>query len=483
MIEEKKSLILELPYPYTESVTLDEVRKGFELVGCIGETDNAPLSLMAITAGVSVGVISLSGSGKSILGDAVFNHFFPEELAYKGSSSSDKGFLEDAREINTKKAWYIEELQRAMSAGETNKEILKKILEGKPYERKKQMVGKRQPVLQKINPIPIYFTIAIENENETYNEAEFSRRQFIVLNTDISQEQNKRVKQYKAKMRTNLKFFKETVTDAHIKKKITDHVKFVLQQRNLFFVNPFAEYLATCLGNDEIRIRSKIDTLYNVIDISAKWNQIKRITDKNEFKDRTGKKWEGVGFIEIEDLVTALELYGDQFNKDLYHLPMLGTDLIAVMKEQGAKKGAEGLNKFVEVSDEFKDEYELWSLEMLSKKFRKSGKKYTKSVLYRQLEILVEGQKVSKEKVGNEWYYKLLDDSIIPLTENINIHKAYQIGVDIMKEHYSDIADEWISRCEKQLPLITELPKTKIETKQSEINTVIKETVEDSILQ
>jgi len=415
------------------------IPKFYQNYGLQGEEHNTILLTISFSSGNSIGIVSLSGTGKSYLADIYFNYLYPEELFYRiAGSGSRQALVNDWREIETKKGIYIEELQKLLFY-EENKEILKNVLEGKKYMRRKVDEKNHRIIKQVINPVPVLFTIAIENQDKTYNEAEFSRRNFLTLHTDISKDTTRKVIRYKLDERFAKPESLRTISVAdeeHMKYHVNNMIRYL---PNFMYVNPFARYLDKIFDDDFLKIRSLITNYLDIIDCSAAWHNNNRfkLIDGNT-RDHKNRKYDGKVFCTLQDMWNAHVLYGKQFFYTVLGIPPLGEELMDIFDtgegipiKQQKITGKEKPKKF-------------FTVERLHREIKIKRKVVlTHEVIKTACDQLCIGnylEKVLRNRIV--YYVKALN--IETWVDRMNILKCWDIGSTIMKQKYPECYESWL---------------------------------------
>jgi len=426
----------------TVAPTFKDIIDFYQHFGLCGEEENAVLFTVSFAGGTSLGIISLSGSGKSVLSNIFFDWLYPKDLLYVAGRGSKTAIISDFKAINDCKGIYIEELQKIVN-NDDDKEMLKNLLEGKKYERRKREETIKANIVQHIEPKPVAFTIAIENEHKDYNEAEFSRRPFLSLTTDISPETTRKVLNYKLKSR--FKSNRLNKVEPKVADKIRFHVKNMITLGNYKCENPFAEYFDNILDSSYLRMRSLLDVYLNVMDSSAKWFLNNRLKDEVSFSDTAEMKYDGKVFLEIQDIINGHELYAKQFHRSVLQVPMLGKKILGIFdKAKGAKKSA-GQMALVEYEDDTEYTRKMMTIDMIHRELKKEKTILNHAVIRQTCELLCEGNYLEKEKVSSKTFYLKTFD-VEEFEDKMNYKDCWEFGCQMMKEHYPEYFIDWYNK-------------------------------------
>lgn len=175
------------------SPSIEDIGTFFEHQGVVGEERTRELLVYAALGRAAVGIEGLSGSGKTKLKDALLQ-LLPEAMYKEIRSVSGKALFYDSKLREGKIDFLVmAELQKAIGDSKV-KEILKDLSEGSSSTHEK--VNSSRDGLDKleIKADSLIYTFAIGNEyaKSKNRDAELLRR-FLVLHTDMSEEQNRKV--------------------------------------------------------------------------------------------------------------------------------------------------------------------------------------------------------------------------------------------------------------------------------------------------
>lgn len=413
------------------SPSFQTITNFYKSYGLRGEESNAILLTIALASKVSLGIISLSGSGKSFIADIFFKKLIEKELYFNAGTGSKTAIVNNFRDINNSKMMYIEELQKVID-NEINKEMLKNILEGKEYVRRERRITVGGDLVQTINPLPVCFTVALENEHKDYNEAEFSRRSFLTLNTDISAKTTGEVVKYKLQNRFNKQRLK--IIEPEETEFLRTHIKTMLSGTKFTIENPFSEYFEEIIDTEYLRVRSLLDVYLDVMECCCKWNINSRI--------KLAKEKETLKFMELQDVLNANVLYGEQFHRTVLQVPMLGMKILKVFDEyEGAKKIA-GQRALIEYKDSIENERNMLTVEMIHRHLRKKKEIISHNVINSTCEILCEGNYLEKERLQLKVFYSKVFD-VDEFHNKLDLKKCWEEGCENMKKTYPEVYEEW----------------------------------------
>jgi len=370
-----------------------------ETCGLVKEKENFLLLTFAACNKVSVGVESVSGSGKTVLADIM----------------------------------YIEELQKAMNTSNPIVvEMLKNLTEGKELRRKVYDSTTKTVNKQAIKgDLGIVYSLALENK--TKKDEELDRR-VITLMTDISQEQNRRVVKYIGKTRFNksrLKILSDENTE-----QLRNYVDTVLGMSKQEIENPFAEYIAEVVPVPFVKVRSYVKHYFNLMDSCTKFFHTERF--------RKGEKI----FASIQDVYTIHTLYGRTFNQGIHHLPQLGKDIMdvfdeAMVEKKGWHKNAEKRQQMLFQDEDGSDKLYL-NVTKIHNMLKEEGILLKHKVIRNQCDMLVEAGFLGQELSGKNVFFFKTDD-VAEFEDNFDFKKCYSAGLRNMNKEYPELIREWLS--------------------------------------
>ncbi len=175
------------------SPSIEDIGTFFEHQGVVGEERTRELLVYAALGRAAVGIEGLSGSGKTKLKDALLQ-LLPEAMYKEIRSVSGKALFYDSKLREGKIDFLVmAELQKAIGDPKV-KEILKDLSEGSSSRHEKVNSARDGVDTLEIKADSLIYTFAIGNEyaKSKNRDAELLRR-FLVLHTDMSEEQNRKV--------------------------------------------------------------------------------------------------------------------------------------------------------------------------------------------------------------------------------------------------------------------------------------------------
>lgn len=438
--------------------TLSELNKYFDDLGLVGDEETRLILSIAIIRRLCVGVVSLAGSGKTAITDAVLSLFRPQQI-YTLGASSDKAQLGKQDKINSASVLHLTELQKAAQSGDTVIEMLKDLGEGKDYVRDKAVKGGQEIEVQRIKAgKAILYTKAIENKFDS--DAELDRR-FPRVTTDISQQQNKRVIRAKATRRSDpfkKKSLSETATNA-----VQFHMAELLKEGvdEYVFINPLADYIAEYIPSTFAISRTFTDHYFNMMDGVAFFNKHKRLVVEKEVD---GKKKKLI-FITPEDCFQAHSIYGKQFLQDVMNLPPNGMAVIDAFKYAKDKGISSSAKKKWDFGGE-NEEKEITKLTLsdLFKVLKTMGFVMKEQVIIKMLDALKESGYIYEDisntgNLKNPEYY--LTDEAIAFDNFIDWNEAISAANDKMRELFPEYYGQYRDFCvnEFENPFTGEITK------------------------
>lgn len=383
----------------------------------IGEQGNALTALAALVlADTPVVFKSMSGAGKTVAMNAIWS-LLEDHLKYELDMASGVAVWYEEDKINNSRFVMLPELQNTAE----NKEIaniLKKFGEGKGAHRSvtdiaSYTAGGEGTREHKLQWKPFFTSFAVENETakKIFNE-EFDRR-CVMLYTDVSTTQTRRVIDF------SLKVWEEGVDDiafmSDIQRSLLKHhiVKCQLLKDALKSVRaPFAGAISDVVPDNFVVSRSAVNLLSKVVNGIGVFNYKERIiTDDDNL------------LLAPEDLWYAMECYGEQFIGKCYNLPLLANDILACFK------GGDEMT-LQELRTRLKDAHinvGKKRLEIIMEEFEDSG------ILESKVDAIETVKRYSKTWDANTSY-------------NIDWKYLYDYCERVVKEKYPDHADEYIER-------------------------------------
>lgn len=432
--KEEKTKTINEPIKINVTPSLQTIKDYFKNEGLVGEENNACIMVIALLRLQNLLIESESGAGKSMIADTGMK-LFPQETVYKLEFTSKTGLMYDQEIFNKARIVYIPELQKAYS--DMNIDILKSITEKKNVERKVTKMmdfsggkpkfgGVKKQALRGDNKC-ILSTLALENKMK--KDEELNRR-ILTIHTDITAEQNRKVINSVGKKR-----FKPERFNTIPIKEITDlknHCNNVLNLKELFYENPFAEFISNKVPTGFIIVRSYIKHYLDLMEGVSKFHYQDRLIKDNTL------------FMNIQDAIMLHELYGQLFNQKIHHLPQLGKPIMDCFKAKdiGYKKNKDTKYAFVNEDDETRTY--LSSME-IHKALKKQNMLIKHKVIGEQCEVLMEAGFLGKEVSGKKILYYQTDE-VINFEEDFPWEQCLKEGRRLMKKHYPQYYDDWDSR-------------------------------------
>tara|TARA_Y100000310_G_scaffold171085_1_gene171254 strand:+ start:18316 stop:19782 length:1467 start_codon:yes stop_codon:yes gene_type:complete len=228
----------------------------FQNQGIIGEDKNAELLIYGIIAKSNIGIESLAGSGKSALLYSLLSAV-PDEKYLVIHQATSKSLFNDPR-ANKVDYWIIPELQKVFNRD--IEEIIKNLAEGVSATYSRTSANRKNVDLIKINKKSILYSFAVSNKYMHNRDDEFYRR-FIILNTNVSKQNNRIVTQSIAER--DLIGVRESQDTQGFKQ----HITYCLNNEKKI-VNPFLPYVVENLPDiirDAMRFRTSINFLKSLV--------------------------------------------------------------------------------------------------------------------------------------------------------------------------------------------------------------------------
>jgi len=432
---------------------LSDVRKWYESKGLVGEGRLSILQTLLAIKKQPFGIESLAGAGKSATLDLLANHklngeeiLLPKESVYIMGVGSKTAQMYKEAEINKAKLIYVEELQKAGSSLEIT-EMLKNLAEGKEFTRDvTDMAGGSVKTQKILKGKGIMYTLAIENKHK--NDEEMKRR-FIVMSTDVSQEQTKKVVTRKAQER----FAKERLVEISEEEidSLRRHIKGCLELDNIKFQNPYAEALSEYMPTPDQKVRSFVGHYFNVVDAVSLYHYKDRLmTSRKDGKTDL--------FVTIQDVYVANLLYNDYFTMDIHSIPPLGKEILLAFNKIDyentlASKEAKKVIDLSSFSNEEDTVEHRWATvtdihDYLKKEMNIVLKHGVTRDVCNQLYEAGFLSRNSKPGAMNEY---CLADSVESLNSKIDWSSVLEAGKKLMKEHKPQHYEEWMKTQELQI--------------------------------
>jgi hypothetical protein len=371
------------PVNYEQAVP--SIEDFFRDQGIIGEDNNAKLLVYATAAKSNIGIESLAGSGKSALLYALLKAI-PEERYLVIHQATASSLFNNPR-ANEVDFWVIPELQKVFNRD--IEDVLKNLTEGIPATYARTSNNRKGVDNISISKKSVLYSFATTNRHMKKRDDEF-RRRFIIINTNISKEQNRKVAQYIAQRDFN------TIKPTNLQLK--SHLEMCLQD-DTSVKNPFLPYLIETMPaqiTGEIRFRTAIQYFQALVNGCAKYNQ------RGDFAT-------------LNDNLEVLDLYRDILVDNIFGLDVGERACLNLFDKK--KKSQD------EVQRLFESNYSLPFVDNLNG--------------------LIEKDLLSKS--GNNLKLKK------ELDFNVNWNYAFTHADDIMKDEFLNKRDKWFEICKKQL--------------------------------
>jgi DNA-binding transcriptional ArsR family regulator len=377
----------------------------------VGEEKLSKLITLCVLRGLNFGIEGLSGSGKTILADALIE-LLPDNSVYSLQLSSPTAAFYDAQEINKKRFIYVPELQKAVQSLEVV-EFLKGIGEKKTVERKVTNVARNCVVTYRIHGerLVTFYTLALENTYKT--DTEFTRR-FFHFFTNSTVNQNRNVLKWKAKQRMEKGIEVEKEWTVPL---LRHHIGRLLQQ-SYDFVNPCAGSVVKFCPVKNMKTRSYVDFLFDLQEASAL------------FHSRHRCKMENFLFVTPEDVKIMFDLYWKDFKASLYNIPFYGETVFNIFKE--ATEIDKALNA-----------------QQIAMALKENGFSVSKSVVDQSLKSLEEQGFLETEKDGNKTYYTVAD--VVDETEQVDWRTIKEEAIANVNKMYPKMVDKYEESCKENV--------------------------------
>jgi len=285
--------------------------------GLIGEDKNVLTAFIAfVFSREFVCLRGFSGSGKTVMGDAVYD-LLPEHTKTTFQMGSEKAVWYDD-ELQNANFVYVTEYQKA-SENLDFRELFKMWGEGKPFKRQKTVSGEgsdHEVETTKLTPRPILTTLADENDDAEIDDE--AGRRTIMLYADPSKSQTQKVIDSKAD-EFSQPWQAETVSE-EVVRAVQSRVSTSSRRANLKDVAMpgFDEAFADSLPMEFHDTRSVIEHFFNVISGVARFYGDQRAT------------YEGNLLATPRDLFESFEIYKETLLNNCLRLENLGSTVLGV---------------------------------------------------------------------------------------------------------------------------------------------------------
>ena len=383
----------------------------------IGEDELGVVAILSYLLEDSNFVIkAYSGTGKTVIMDAVFG-LLPEEYYHTIEHLSETAIWYEEDKINRARFIAIPEAQKLP---EGIMEVIKTWGDGRPAFRKKTDVTVQDVVEQKLLPKYVFMCVAIENEKgSSYFDAELERR-CMIGHTNPTVSQTERVIEHKLNNMALPKDYTSTMTEDEVMG-LRKHIINVIGERDddagVVIRNPCAPFILSAIPTMFPVSRSKVEYLLRVI------NAVGRFYPEEILKvEKDGVTY---GLLTPKHTWLGLRIYLSSFMNECLHMPSHGTDLLKLFPDTR-------IDKFGLAGSDI--------VKMTSREIRTAAKSaglpFTKLMMTGFLEQV--------EEEGKKKYFKspLLREP----TSKIDWSKLILETKSFVKEHWPDIADEYIER-------------------------------------
>lgn len=422
--------------------TLHDIGLWFKDKGLVGETINALTCAAALASRkqLGIGLLAAAGSGKTVVMDALVGDegtaddaLIQQKYVYFKDAASNTAIWYDQDKINKAKILVLKELQK--DKGHDAIEMIKSLTEGKSARRKVTDVTTNGVKEQKINPMPCFFSLAVENDTKT--DTELSRR-CITMNTDVSKDQTKKVLELKAMRKFNPRSHR-VITDEK-SNEIRSNYNYCFSQ-NFKVANPFAPAFAKIIGEiaPDQKARSMMEHFWDVMEGVAKINSLNQPFYVGEDA--------GTILATIQDLYQTLDIYLESFMRDLYGIPPMGDIVLQGFKDSteelksqtGTKKNSGNLGTFVGMSED-SDAY-FTVTEVREAIRRKQNVNLSTKVVLEICRQLVDAGYLADNRETKTLTFKVQDEfKKIAVPEP---HKMLEAAAELVKSSYPEIFDKW----------------------------------------
>ena len=369
-------------------------------------------------------VKAYSGTGKSVLMEAIFN-LLPEEYVHTIEHLSETAVWYEADSINRARFIAVPEAQKIP---EGVMEIIKTWADDRMATRKVTDVTTKSAREQYLFPKDVFMCVAVENEKgSAMFDAELERR-CMIMHTNPTVEQTERVIKHKLMHSAVETASISTMSDEEmdgLKKHILESITARDEDDATIIKNPCAPFLFNAIPSAFPVSRSKVQYVLRLINAIARFypDEIVRV-------ERNGKVY---GLVTPKHNWLALRIYLNSFVEECLHMPSHGTDILKLFPETRLDKFGFADSDTVKMSEG-----------ELKKAAKAAGLPFTKlrPVLSG---LLMTGFLEVEDDGKHKLYYKspLLTEpaSKIDWSELINETKEF------IRKEWPEVADEYIGRC------------------------------------
>ena len=385
-------------------------------------------------------VKAYSGTGKSVLMEAIFN-LLPEDYVHTIEHLSETAVWYEADSIN--KARFIA-VPEAQKIPEGVMEIIKTWADDRMATRKVTDVTTKSTREQYLFPKYVFMCVAVENEKgSAMFDTELERR-CMIMHTNPTVEQTERVIKHKLMHSAVETASISTMSDEEmngLKKHIIDSITARDEDDATMIKNPCAPFLFNAIPSAFPVSRSKVQYVLRLINAIARFypDEIVRV-------ERDGKIY---GLVTPKHNWLALRIYLNSFVEECLHMPSHGTDILKLFPETRLDKFGFADSDTVKMSEG-----------ELKKAAKAAGLPFTKlrPVLSG---LLMTGFLEIEDDGKHKLYYKspLLTEpaSKIDWSQLINETKEF------VRKEWPEVADEYIGRCCSSVQIVDPFTGNNIE--------------------
>ncbi len=385
-------------------------------------------------------VKAYSGTGKSVLMEAIFN-LLPEDYVHTIEHLSETAVWYEADSIN--KARFIA-VPEAQKIPEGVMEIIKTWADDRMATRKVTDVTTKSTREQYLFPKDVFMCVAVENEKgSAMFDTELERR-CMIMHTNPTVEQTERVIKHKLMHSAVETASISTMSDEEmngLKKHIIDSITARDEDDATMIKNPCAPFLFNAIPSAFPVSRSKVQYVLRLINAIARFypDEIVRV-------ERDGKIY---GLVTPKHNWLALRIYLNSFVEECLHMPSHGTDILKLFPETRLDKFGFADSDTVKMSEG-----------ELKKAAKAAGLPFTKlrPVLSG---LLMTGFLEIEDDGKHKLYYKspLLTEpaSKIDWSQLINETKEF------VRKEWPEVADEYIGRCCSSVQIVDPFTGNNIE--------------------
>ena len=369
-------------------------------------------------------VKAYSGTGKSVLMEAIFN-LLPEEYVHTIEHLSETAVWYEADSIN--KARFIA-IPEAQKIPEGVMEIIKTWADDRMATRKVTDVTTKSTRQQYLFAKDVFMCVAVENEKgSAMFDAELERR-CMIMHTNPTVEQTERVIKHKLMHSAVETATISTMSDEEmngLKKHILESITARDEDDATIIKNPCAPFLFNAIPSAFPVSRSKVQYVLRLINAIARFypDEIVRV-------ERDGKIY---GLVTPKHNWLALRIYLNSFVEECLHMPSHGTDILKLFPETRLDKFGFADSDTVKMSEG-----------ELKKAAKAAGLPFTKlrPVLSG---LLMTGFLEVEDDGKHKLYYK--SPLLTEPASKIDWSKLINETKEFIRKEWPEVADEYIGRC------------------------------------